>query len=212
MQHHAIVYGKALHEAVQHYYRVRMQGKEPSLADLVSRFEHAWVSEGFFSERHEKARFEKGKRTLEDFYHRSRKEAVLPTHIEKEFSFLCGRERVVGRWDRLDVTDGWARITDFKSSDVAEQDTAEQKVRGSLQLCIYALAYREVFGRVPQEVGLYFLETGLAAYLRPTDEMIQYARTSIETASKGIRRGVFAAEPGYIACRYCPYQRICPAR
>ena len=212
MQHHTIVYGKALHDAVQHYYRFKMQRREPSLEDLIACFESAWVSEGFLSKRHERARFQKGKDTLAGFYTRSQNEATLPTYIEKEFSFWHGRDRVIGRWDRVDVVDGWARITDFKSSEITKPEVAERRVKGSLQLSIYALAYQQIVGKVPEEVGLHFLDTGLAAYIRPNDEMLKAVGVKIEKASKGIRHGVFAPEPGYVACRYCPYQRICPSR
>jgi len=46
----------------------------------------------------------------------------------------------------------------------------------------------------------------------PTEKMLDKARQDIETASAGIRVGVFPGEPEYRACQYCAYAAICPDR
>jgi len=33
----------------------------------------------------------------------------------------------------------------------------------------------------------------------------------VATAAEGIRSGDFEATPGFPACDWCPYRRICPA-
>ena len=102
-------------------------------------------------------------------------------------------------------------IIDYKSSDVSDPKKADQRARESLQLKIYALAWRAMTGRLPGRVELRFLESGLVGRHRPTEADLSDARVAIETAARGIRQRRFDPTPGYQICRYCPYNQICPS-
>jgi DNA helicase-2/ATP-dependent DNA helicase PcrA len=102
-------------------------------------------------------------------------------------------------------------IVDYKSSDVTDQKKADQRARESLQLKIYALAQHEMTGRLPARVELRFLESGLTGRHTPTPDDLVTARDAIEAAARGIRQREFEATPDYQACRYCPYNQICPS-
>lgn len=210
MQHHAVIYGKALHDAVQSYYRYKIQGKKLPFEELVNCFESSWVNEGFISREHEERRFEEGKRTLAEFYKRAEKENVLPAYVEKEFNFMLDTDRVTGRWDRVDVVDDRVTIIDFKSSQVDDEKKAKKRAKNSLQLSIYALAYYKIFEKIPDSVRLYFLETGIVGEARLDEKDLEVTAKKIKEASQGIRARVFEPRPDYIACRFCPYQSICP--
>ena len=88
---------------------------------------------------------------------------------------------------------------------------ARQRARSSLQLQLYALAWEAEHGQRPEMVELHFLESGVVGQVRPTDRQVDGARRKVERAAAGIRAGDFAATPGYPACDWCPYRRICPA-
>lgn len=212
MQHHAVVYGRALHEAVQEYYRRRLAGNEVKEEDIISIFQKFWTSEGFLSRQHEEQRLEEGRETLRRFYQRVQAEERLPTYVEKEFSFLLGNNRIVGRWDRVDIHNGEVCIIDFKSSNVREKKKADKRTRESLQLAIYALAYQKVFGKIPERVELHFLESGLVGVATLDED--NFARTieKINEAAAGIRARSYEAKPSYGACHLltCAYQGICP--
>jgi DNA helicase-2/ATP-dependent DNA helicase PcrA len=94
---------------------------------------------------------------------------------------------------------------------VTDQKKADQRARESLQLKIYALAWKSMTGRVPAWVELRFLESGLTGRHRPTEEDLADAREAIAAAAHGIRQRRFEATPAYQACRYCPYNQICPS-
>jgi DNA helicase-2/ATP-dependent DNA helicase PcrA len=210
MKHHAVVYGSALHRAVQEYLRRKCESRSMSLEDLLSVFETSWVSEGFLTREHEEQRFEAGKAALERFLEEESGSDQIPTHVEKEFCFFVGRNRIIGRWDRVDVTDGEVRIIDFKSSEVRVQKDADRKTRESLQLHIYALAYERTFGRLPDFVELRFLGTGLTGHHSIVEKDLAKALERIERAAEGIRSRSFEASPGYLSCQYCAYSSICP--
>ena len=103
------------------------------------------------------------------------------------------------------------RITDYKSSDVRDPAKARQRANGSLQLSIYAMGYEAMTGRLPDEVALHFLESGLVGVVPVSRKRIDKARESIRTAATGIRARSFVAKPDYLACTYCAFREICPA-
>ncbi len=210
MRHHAVVYGSALHRAVQEYLRRKRENRDMSLEELLSVFEASWVSEGFLTREHEEQRFEAGKEALERFLEEESSSDRTPTFVEKEFCFFVGKNRIIGRWDRVDVTDGEVKIIDFKSSDVRVQKDADRKTKESLQLHIYALAYERTFGRLPDMVELRFLGTGLTGCYSIAQKDLEKALERIEQAAAGIRSRKFGAAPGYLSCQYCAYSSICP--
>jgi DNA helicase-2/ATP-dependent DNA helicase PcrA len=102
--HHAIIYGAALHKAVQEFHRRHARGDVMSEADLFAAFERAWSNEGFMSRDHEEARLESGRNALRRFRDEQlRPGAVVPAYVEREFSFSLDGDRVRGRWDRVDI-------------------------------------------------------------------------------------------------------------
>lgn len=210
-EHHTVIYGKALHDAVQAYLRQKMRGRRMTREELWGIFERSWVSQGFLSREHEEQRLEGGRQTLGRFYDREEEAGTVPTSVEKEFGFALDRDRVTGRWDRLDIRGEEVVIVDYKSSDVRQPKEATRRARESLQLSIYALAYRQMYGEIPTRVELYFLETGLTGVAQKTEGEIQETAEIIKEVAAGIRARDFTAKPSYMACGYCAFREICPS-
>jgi DNA helicase-2/ATP-dependent DNA helicase PcrA len=102
--HHSIIYGSALHKAVQEFHRRQARGYVMAEEELVAAFELAWSNEGFLTREHEEARLAAGRAALLRF----RKEqmqpgAVVPAYVEREFSFSLDGDRIRGRMDRVDI-------------------------------------------------------------------------------------------------------------
>jgi DNA helicase-2/ATP-dependent DNA helicase PcrA len=102
--HHAIIYGSALHKAVQVFHHRHARGQVMTEHELFEVFAAAWTNEGFVSREHEEARLEAGRAALQRFREAQlAPDAVIPTYVEREFSFMLDGDRVRGRWDRVDV-------------------------------------------------------------------------------------------------------------
>jgi DNA helicase-2/ATP-dependent DNA helicase PcrA len=102
--HHAMIYGSALHKAVQEFHRRHARGEVMSEAELLASFDAAWTNEGFLSRDHEEARLAAGRATLLRFREAQLQPgAVIPAYVEREFSFSLGGDRIRGRWDRVDI-------------------------------------------------------------------------------------------------------------
>ncbi|HLC40843.1 MAG TPA: ATP-dependent DNA helicase, partial [Methylomirabilota bacterium] len=210
MRHHTVVYGSTIHKVVEYYLRRRVAGNYTSLEDLLTCYEREWVNQGFLTWEHEEARKAAGREALTRFWHEEEAGGVKPTHVEKEFGFNIGPDKIRGRFDRVDEESGGAVIVDYKTGQVKDQRAADQRVRESLQLKLYALAWKEMTGTLPQRVELRFLESNLMGRHSPTGEDIAQAIGEIKAAALGIRARKFDATPSYMACRYCAYNQICP--
>ncbi len=239
--HHAMIYGSALHKAVQEFHRRHARGDVMPEPELFDAFQRAWTNEGFLSREHEEARLQSGRAALRKFREdQLLPGAVIPAWVEREFAFVLDGDRVRGRWDRVDIepagdgarsiepTDGAPHadvvtptlpllgrervtITDYKSSDVRDPARARQRARDSLQLQIYAMAYEALTGRLPDAVQLHFLDSGVVGRAEVDPKRLTKARTQISKAAAGMRAHDFTPKPDPLSCSYCPFREICPA-
>jgi DNA helicase-2/ATP-dependent DNA helicase PcrA len=239
--HHSIIYGAALHRAVQEFHKRHARGEVMSETELYASFEAAWSSEGFLNRDHELARLDAGRAALRRFrLEQLEPGAVIPAYVERDFAFSLNGDRIRGRWDRVDVVPAGdaaqpsemtpgdfapdvveptlallpretVTITDYKSSDVRDPDKARQRARDSLQLTIYAMGWQAMTGRLPDAVQLSFLETGLVGRAGVDDKRLAKGKAQIEAAASGIRARDFTPKPDLVACSYCPFRDICPA-
>ncbi|HWT81325.1 MAG TPA: PD-(D/E)XK nuclease family protein, partial [Candidatus Methylomirabilis sp.] len=131
--------------------------------------------------------------------------------VEQPFAFLLGTTKVAGRFDRVDDRDGRVAIIDYKSSAVRDQKEADRKARENLQLAIYALAYDQIHGRVPDTVELHFLESSLVGSTHKNETDLRGTAETIERVARGIRLRSFTATPGFMECSYCAFREICPS-
>jgi DNA helicase-2/ATP-dependent DNA helicase PcrA len=206
-----MAYGRALHAAVQAYHRRQQVGQRMSLEELLAELDATWESVGFLTRQHEEARRAAAREALERFWVEQGREPARPVAVEQEFSVLLGRDRVRGRYDRVDREgDGRVIITDYKSSDVRDPATASRRSRESLQLSIYALAYESQHGRAPDELALHFLESGIVGRSAPSPKRLERAAEQVSTVGEGIRAGDFTANPSPMRCGFCPFREICP--
>jgi DNA helicase-2/ATP-dependent DNA helicase PcrA len=208
---HQMSYGRALHAAVQAYHRRQMANRPMPLPELLAELDAAWESTGFLTREHEEARKAAARGALERFWAEQQIDPARPSAVEQEFSMPLGHDRVRGRYDRVDLdSDGRVTITDYKSSDVRDPATANRRARESLQLAIYAVAYDAQHGRLPDELSLHFLESGLVGRSAPTEKRLSKATEQMVAAAEGIRAGRFAADPSPMRCGFCPFREICP--
>ena len=206
-----MIYGEALHAAVGDYLRRKREGAEVSVATLEATFRSSWLAEGWISPQHEADRFEAGLAALRRF-HAAEQGRPAPDLVEQPFSVMLGRDRVIGRWDRVDRAGDGAVITDYKSTVLEPEDVAapQRLAAQNLQLRVYAIAHEKMFGRRPAKVALEYLETGRRGETTPGEDDMAAVRAQITTTAARIRRREFGATPDARTCGDCPFNRICP--
>ena len=210
MEHHTVIYGRAMHEAVSKYFQFKLSAKKMELADLLNAFKESFDPQGFLDERHQEERSRIGQEALIKFFNDEEKRGSRPKFIEKEFSFILEGNKITGRFDRIDMEEDGAVIMDFKTSQIKTQKDADKRVKESLQLALYSLAYKNIFGALPKRVELYFLESGIIGSNEIDESDLEKVKKKVIEVSEGIRKQEFKATPAYMACTYCAYSQICP--
>lgn len=209
LAHHTVIYGRAVHKAIESYLLKRLQGELILEEQICKAFEAAWINEGFVSRAHEESRFKRGLNLIKEFYHKDRHSDRLPCYVEKEFSFTFENNRISGRWDRIDIVNKKTIILDYKTSNVTRQETADKELKDSIQMNLYAWAWKEMENRLPDRIELHFLESDLIAAVCPDEKTIEQLKDKVRLSSQGIRQRDFHPKPSYHSCRWCAYRRIC---
>jgi DNA helicase II / ATP-dependent DNA helicase PcrA len=210
MEHHTVIYGRAMHEAVSQYLLRKLEGNKFSMEELLDCFEANFDPQGFLDANHQEERFRIGREALVRFYKDEEKRRSITKFIEEKFSFIIGNNKISGRFDRIDIEPAGAVIMDFKTSAIKTQKDADKRVKENKQLALYALAYQYAFGVLPIAVELYFLESGIIGRHELSEEDLDDVKEDILEVSAGIRQQNYPAKPEFKACTYCAYNQICP--
>ncbi len=208
LENHQLMYGTAVHAALDYYFQRKISGEKIALDQLLADFRQAFHSVGFITREHEDKRFQAGIGALTKFYKEDQKNGSIPNRVESAFVFSTGDVIVNGRFDLIYGTGKSSEIRDFKTSNVAGQKEADRRIKESTQMKIYALAWFEK-NRVIPKTTLYFIESGLMGERIFAEKELEEAKRMIETVAAGIKKDDTTAKPDRFSCQYCPYKTIC---
>jgi putative RecB family exonuclease len=183
----------------------------PPAEELLGHLYDAWDSSGFNGmPRDEQLRFYRyAQEALRRYHRRVADQYRLPAATEAWFELPIEYEAtVVGSIDRVDVDeDGRFHVVDYKTSRKVRD---RQRVAGSLQLAIYALACRHLFGALPATVSLDFVVAGVEVTVPLDDLDLEGARQAVLDTAAAVRAEEYAPTPN-VLCDWCDYRSICPA-
>ncbi len=203
-------FGTSIHGALEAFYDRKLPAC-PTEADLLGFLYDAWDPSGFRDlSRSEQLDFYRHAQQVLRRYHRRVADSYrLPASTEAWFELPIAHEAVVvGSIDRVDLDDdGRFHIVDYKTNRKV-QDRA--RVARSLQLAIYALACRHLFGALPATVSLDFVVPGVPITVPIEDIDLDGARQAILDTAAAVRAEAFEPTPNRL-CDWCDYRDICPA-
>jgi RecB family exonuclease len=153
----ALSFGDSLHRALYHFHN-RPVPVAPSLEELHELLDLVWVREGFTADGEERMYRDHGRQVLAQ-YHRDNADTYrIPAALEFRFHLEVEGVQLNGTIDRLDrIPGGGYEIIDYKTS---RRLPPAAVVERDLQLSIYFLAAKEVWGIEPERLTLYFLLPG----------------------------------------------------
>lgn len=204
----ALQFGSAMHSALGNYFEAIHVGRPRTPEQLIEVFEAA-LAELPFDDQHQRELYLKlGREQLAAF---SDACAAAPApqvlSTEKTFQFPMHGIVVKGRVDRLDRVDGQrVAIVDYKTG----TPKTDADARRSLQLSIYALAARELWGYTPERLVFYNLETADEVSTTRNEKELQAARERIAEVARKMAAGEFDPTPGF-HCRSCQFRAMCPS-
>jgi DNA helicase-2/ATP-dependent DNA helicase PcrA len=211
LPHHAIVFGRVLHETIHAYLKRRMKGRAVEVETVIGEYHKNWVNEGFLSREHEELRKAAGEKALRLFIKTEEESGRRPAFLERPFRWQEHGLRFAGRFDRIDFEPAVAVITDFKTTEIGSQKEADRAAAESLQMDVYALSFLRTEGMMPVETRLHFLESGLVGRAPKGEKELARAAAKIREAADGIRAGDFKARPDWHTCSTCEFKTICPS-
>jgi DNA helicase-2/ATP-dependent DNA helicase PcrA len=207
----ALLYGNVMHTVLRDIHQAEQAGRARTEGQVLQLFQQEMENARFDDRLQARLYQEQGARQLTEYFRLRNQRVKLPVlQVEQDFKVKIAGVMVRGRMDRVDDSAGHRRIVDFKTGKAYDQDKADK----SMQLGIYALAAREIWGAAPQELVIYNLEdnsevvsTRAAGDLAELEEKVQEIAAGIRAS---LAAGVFAADPGF-HCRWCDFRNVCPA-
>ncbi len=201
-------YGAVMHSVLRTFYDARRFGRQVSDSELLEMLRQGLADAGIPDRYQYELYLKQGTEQLEQFLELSRttpQPEVLDT--EQNFDLQVGTVKLRGRVDRIDRlgTDGVA-IVDYKTGKPKSQEDTDE----SLQLSLYALAAKQVWGHHVSQLIFYNLENNTAVGTTRNDAQLEEAKIRVQKAAENIAAGMFTAKPGY-QCVFCPYRNLCPA-
>ncbi len=204
---HAANFGSSIHNTLNAFYLTLQRGETVSLDLMRELYEKYWISGGYESIAHHNARRKRGWEILENFYAVNSQPFVVPAFLERGFTLKTDLGDVTGRIDRIDkLDDGTYEVIDYKTG----TSKKGAKLDKDLQLSLYGLAARDLFGLKVSQLSLYFLEDNQKVSTTRSDEQLNQCADELKELFDEIRSSEFAPDPGF-ACSFCDYRQICDA-
>lgn len=202
----ALSFGESIHQAL-HRFHSRPVPVAPSLAELHEMLNGVWVSDGYADESEEQSYLAHARQVLAQYHSDNAESYTIPAAAEFRFAIEVEGVQVSGQIDRMDrIRGGGYEIIDYKTN---RRLPPAARVHEDLQLSIYWLAAREVWGIEPQQLTLYFLLPGQRMSTTRTPAHADELRRRIATVAERIEAGKFEPHENPL-CKWCDFQPVCP--
>ena len=202
----ALSFGDSLHRAL-HRFHDRPVPVPPSLAELHELLELSWVRDGFADESEESMYRDHGRQVLAQYHRENAPSYRIPAALEFRFAIDVEGVQVSGVIDRMDrLPGGGYEIIDYKTN---RRLPPQARIDADLQLSVYHLAARQVWGIEPERLTLYYLLPGQRMTTTRTSADVDMLRRRIGTVAERIEAERFEPRPNPL-CDWCEYQALCP--
>jgi DNA helicase-2/ATP-dependent DNA helicase PcrA len=209
--HAPLSFGNVMHTTIGEFVRELRKGRRLPFEEVAAIYEREWTSAGFEDTYQENEYKKDGLKQLRAF-HASTLDSPPDVFAQERRFELPFANRIVltGRMDQVNragaAGEKIIEIVDYKTGK-PKTDTQAKK---DLQLSVYALAAREVFGEQVARLIFYNMQDNkFVAATRDTKQLAR-AEEEIQEVAAEIRAGNFPVKMGY-ACKACEFRLICPA-
>ncbi|HEX6331110.1 MAG TPA: PD-(D/E)XK nuclease family protein [Actinomycetota bacterium] len=202
----ALSFGDSLHRAL-HLFHDRPVPVPPSLEELHEMLDLTWVSDGFTGESEERMYRDHGRQVLAQYHREAAPDYRIPAALEFRFTVEVEGVELSGVIDRMDrIPGGGYEIIDYKTN---RRLPPQARIDADLQLSVYHLAAKEVWGIEPERLTLHYLLPAQRMTTRRTTADVDLLRRRIATVAERIAAGKFEPRQNPL-CDWCEYQPLCP--
>jgi len=203
-------WGSSIHAALEAWWDQKLPEPPPVESLWQALYDH-WDDTGFEAmEREEKLKWYNHARTVLAQHHQRYAPSYQPAvAVEEWFELDLGDDVVVvGSIDHVARTpEGGIGIVDWKTNRKAKN---RQQVAKSLQLAIYAIAARELWGQDPEWVALDFVVPGVRVTVPMAEIDTEGALKAVRDTAALVRQELFEPTPSAL-CPWCDFRTLCPA-
>jgi RecB family exonuclease len=179
----------------------------PALNELHEMLEISWRSEGFVDDSEERMYRDHGRQVLAQYHLENAPAYRIPAALEFRFTIEVEGVQLSGVIDRMDrIPGGGYEIIDYKTN---RRLPPQSRIDRDLQLSVYHLAAKEVWGIEPERLTLYYLLPGQRMTTTRTAADVDELRRRIATVAERIAAGKFEPRQNPL-CDWCEYQPLCP--
>ena len=202
----ALSFGDSLHRALFRFHD-RPVPVAPPLAELHELLDLHWVGDGYASDSEEQMYRDHGRQVLANYHHENASEYRIPAALEHRFTIEVEGVQLSGVIDRMDrIPGGGYEIVDYKTN---RRLPPQARIDQDLQLSVYHLAAKEVWGIEPERLTLYYLLPGQRMSTTRTPADVDELRRRIATVAERVESEKFDPRPNPL-CDWCEYQALCP--
>jgi putative RecB family exonuclease len=202
----ALSFGDSLHRALYRFHD-RPVPVAPSLEELHEMLEGEWVTDGYRDESEETTYRQHAHQVLAEYHRDNASSFRIPAALEFRFRIEVEGAQISGVIDRMDrIPGGGYEIIDYKTN---RRLPPKSRVEEDLQLSVYHLAAREIWGIEPERLTLYYLLPGERMSTHRTSADADELRRRIATVAERIAAGKFEPKQNPL-CDWCDFQRQCP--
>lgn len=208
---HYFDFGTSMHKVLEELSKVMDKSDYPKeflFSKGISFMNEYWISKGYISADQEKEYFDKGIKIVSEFIEMElslRIEDRKTIEQEKNFLIDINGRKIMGIIDRIDSVDGGSyEILDYKTSNSMDRNLSE-----NIQLLVYAMALKNLYGKYPRKMGLWYLIHNKISTVEFDPNNLDRAKKKIISLIEGIEKKDFSPKPSIFGCRFCDFKKVC---
>lgn len=201
--------GSSVHSVIEHLSKTQKEGINPTKEMALALLDMTWSTAAYESKSHEMKDRATAEALLDSYlaWQASNPNRILDA--EKRFQIPLGGRIVRGVIDRVEETpDGEIVVIDFKTGS-KPGTLSKNTIREDMQMNIYSLAIRDLYGKLPVRASLYYLTPNKTYDYTPTAETIGAFEVRALRLINAVCTEEFSPTPDYQTCKWCEYKDFC---
>ncbi len=198
-------YGSLIHGIIERIHNERQEHNQlPSLDELTSYALENLPKSGYQSKRSRERSQAQAKRTVRAVYERFSTD-TLPIETELPFTLELSDIALTirGRIDAVYKQGNGVEIRDYKTgTSITSEKQAKSRATGSSQLTLYALAWQELRGELPNLLSLDFVETGYIGSVKKQAKSLDTLRNNLRTMVEQLQANVYPPGQDHRRCQH----------
>ena len=182
--------------------------KEEIFSKAMMSLSNNWISLAYIDSNQEKEYKQKGILAIKNFIE---KQNMLKLHqktifLEKEFHINIDSKKLIGYIDRVDLFENEFKVLDYKTSNSCQ---SKEYLKQDFQLYVYAKAIKELKGKFPKSMGLWYLNFNKIEEIDFDEKDYKKVIIEIKKIFERIENLDFSPNPSKFNCTYCDFNKLC---